>query len=333
MIKTNENIIGGGRISWVDKMRGLAILSVVLQHVSYYFDSPEQITFLNLIALCNMGVFFFVSGYIMEETCKVSSLKTALFYIRKKFLQLMVPFLFWGLLSKYIFSREFLPITLADIEQQWRIPSLWYLLTLFGYVIPFALYRSWSRRNNKWWLNVLFWVTCILLLMFVFKTTGEFKFAAVYLPYFAIGVLVSEIRSLEEMFYSRWIGALCVVLILLFTNYYISGMQTLVNSLIKMVVTVSMIIVLYQICQLDWNSKVDSFISKCGCYSIGIYALHWPFINISCITDSISTTNELIIIAIALPISVIIATLCIFLKNCLSKYPIIDGLMFGGKWK
>lgn len=169
--------------------------------------------------------------------------------------------------------------------------------------------------------------------MFVFKTTGEFKFAAVYLPYFAMGVLVSEIRSLEEMFYSRWIGALCVVLILLFTNYYISGMQTLVNSLIKLVVTVSMIIVLYQICQLDWNSKVDSFISKCGCYSIGIYALHWPFINISCITDSISTTNELIIIAIALPISVIIATLCIFLKNCLSKYPIIDGLMFGGKWK
>lgn len=66
-------------------MRGLAILSVVLQHVSYYFDSPEQITFLNLIALCNMGVFFFVSGCILEKTCKVSSLKQPYFTLGRNF--------------------------------------------------------------------------------------------------------------------------------------------------------------------------------------------------------------------------------------------------------
>lgn len=28
------------RIAWIDRMRGLAILSVVVQHLTYYFDNP-----------------------------------------------------------------------------------------------------------------------------------------------------------------------------------------------------------------------------------------------------------------------------------------------------
>lgn len=334
IMENREKIhFGGGRIEWIDRMRGLAILSVVIQHVSYYYSNASDFSYLNLIALCNMGVFFFVSGFIMEKTCKVDGIRTALLYIRKKFLQLMVPFLFWGFMSKYIFSRELLPITMVDVLHQWKEPSLWYLLTLFGYVIPFAISRAVIKKHNAVFLKGAFWLLYVATLLFVWKTTGELRFAIVYIPYFVLGIAVSEYNALKTLFENRWLGTLSICLVLLLTNYYSSGAQSLLNTLIKLVVTFSVVVLLYQLCNGKWNTRVDKFISKCGVYSIGIYALHWPFINIDSITTSFSTSNELLAALVALLISLVISSFCIFIKKKLSLYPVIDGVMFGGKWK
>ena len=56
------------RLEWIDRMRGLAILSVVVQHLTYSFSN--EFVYHKIIEISNMGLFFFISGYLMVITCK-----------------------------------------------------------------------------------------------------------------------------------------------------------------------------------------------------------------------------------------------------------------------
>lgn len=321
----------GGRIEWIDKMRGIAIFSVVVQHLSYNFLNSGDFSYLNLIALSNMGVFFFVSGYILEKSCKVNDWHTALQYTKKKFIQLMIPFFFWGFASRYIFANGFESITYQDLYEQWRTPSLWYLLTLFGYIIPFSCYRVLGSITLL--KKTLFWGIWCIILLGIWKVTGELKFATIYIPYFILGVFTSEYKKLENLLPNKWIGFCSVCLILLLTGYFTSGAMSIYNIIIKVLVTTSTIVILYRICNTDWNESINRFFTSCGKYSIAIYAIHWAFINISYVTNGIYTENELIPITLTVIIATIVSTICIYLKKLLDKFPAIDGLMFGGKWK
>lgn len=319
------------RILWVDRMRGLAMLSVVIQHLSYYFPSSGSLTYINLITVCNMGVFFFVSGYIIDKTSKINDINSFSACIKKKFLQLMVPFFFWGILSNYVFSRHFSPLSINEIFDEWEHPTLWYLLTLFGYVIPFAFYKLiWNKKSI--FMKILFWIIWNAILFVIWKYTNELKFAAIYLPFFTLGVIVSEYDKIESYFNNKWLGTFALISILLLTNFFVSGSTSSFNSIIKIILTVSAVIALYQLCNVNWNKYIDSFISQCGLYSIAIYAIHWYFLDISFIPKYIDTNNELIVFLISTFIGVIISYVCIFAKKTFSKYYILDGLMFGGKW-
>lgn len=143
------------RLEWVDRMRGLAILSVVVQHLTYGFPENEGYRYINLIALCNMGVFFFVSGYIIDKRCRIESGRDAARFLWKKCLQLMIPFLFWGFCGKYLFASTWNGITWEEVVHQWRTPGLWYLLTLFGYMFPYALYKLVDGRLSVAYRGVL----------------------------------------------------------------------------------------------------------------------------------------------------------------------------------
>lgn len=128
------------RLVWVDRMRGLAILSVVIQHLAYNFQN--EFVYRNLIDISNMGVFFFVSGYILNKTTHMDGCRGTMNFLFKKTVQLMLPFLVWGLLvNRYFFQDSWTAITVLDIENEFFNPHLWFLLTLYGYCFLFAGYK------------------------------------------------------------------------------------------------------------------------------------------------------------------------------------------------
>ena len=69
-----EKILKQERIPWIDRMRGLAILSVVIQHLSYNYVNVGEFVFMKLIGISNMAVFFFISGYIWDQTARINNL-------------------------------------------------------------------------------------------------------------------------------------------------------------------------------------------------------------------------------------------------------------------
>lgn len=111
------------RITWIDRMRGLAILSVVIQHLTYNFTNV--FVYHKFIGISNMAVFFFVSGYIWEYTANILNGKDAFQYIIKKSIQIFIPLCVWSFLNyPYAFSTSWNLFNLDTLIKEFTSTSL-----------------------------------------------------------------------------------------------------------------------------------------------------------------------------------------------------------------
>ena len=132
------------RIFWIDRMRGLAILSVVVQHLTGWLDN--DFVYHKLIGVSKVAVFFFVSGYIIEQTARIDSVEDGVKFLKKKTLQLLLPLVVWQLVcNRYFFSTDWTWWTMADVQNVFLHPCLWFLLTLYGYMYLFGGYKMISN--------------------------------------------------------------------------------------------------------------------------------------------------------------------------------------------
>lgn len=133
------------RIAWIDRMRGIAIMSVVVQHLKGGLNN--EFVYHKLIGISNMALFFFVSGYIIEQTSKIETIRDSIHFLKKKTYQLLLPFLVWQLIcNRYFFSTDWTLLSIADIQDVFLKPSLWFLLTLYGYMYLFVGYRLITKK-------------------------------------------------------------------------------------------------------------------------------------------------------------------------------------------
>ena len=124
----------GNRLIWVDALRGLLILSVVLGHSLQHGDYWNRLSW-NIIYSFHMAAFFVLSGYVgYKEDYKTSSLIG-------KARQLLLPFLSWTILETLIRGAGFLRIINAFLDPDssyWFIYVLFVLLSLFMFVVQFS---------------------------------------------------------------------------------------------------------------------------------------------------------------------------------------------------
>lgn len=135
------------RLAWIDRMRGLAILSVVIQHSTNYFVG--DFVYAKVIGIANMAVFFFISGFIWEKTARVETLSAAGKFLVKKTRQLFLPLVVWNFVSPFFFTTDWQMLTLADVVETYHEPHLWFLLTLYGYAFYFAAFRIFSKWGGR----------------------------------------------------------------------------------------------------------------------------------------------------------------------------------------
>lgn len=115
------------RLEWIDRMRGLAILSVVVQHLTYSFSN--EFVYHKIIGISNMGLFFFISGYLMVITCKWSGVKELVHFIFKKIRTIIFPLISWGtLLPAFVFQNKWHTVSWESFVSEWKDPHLWFLL-------------------------------------------------------------------------------------------------------------------------------------------------------------------------------------------------------------
>ncbi|MFI1771043.1 acyltransferase family protein [Thalassobellus citreus] len=124
------------RIHFIDIAKGLGIWLVIIGHL----NTNEFLH--NMIYSFHMPFFFFLSGYLNKESTKIGSL------IGKKGRTLLIPYLFFGLLS--IFIMLFFKVVLNNPIQSKHLND----------IIRITYYNGNPLPINKviWFLMVLFWV-------------------------------------------------------------------------------------------------------------------------------------------------------------------------------
>ena len=125
------------RVEHIDYLKGFAILMVLLGHI-FIAKAPAgtHYPFCEMIYSFHMSLFFFVSGFLAYKTNKIKE-KGAVFFLKKRAVSLLVPYLFWLLIAPYFIKNSY-PTNIKElINKFYFIPNLnyWFLPLLFIYNI------------------------------------------------------------------------------------------------------------------------------------------------------------------------------------------------------
>lgn len=119
------------RLIYIDVLRGIAILSVVLGHVFYYCGYRETILCTSIYS-CHMSLFMFISGFCAMWTYKVNTHRELYRYIFLKVRMILFPFIVWSVLvgpiSEYMISDEY------NISSWGGVLLVFAVLVFFKYV-------------------------------------------------------------------------------------------------------------------------------------------------------------------------------------------------------
>lgn len=319
------------RLEWIDRMRGLAILSVVVQHLTTSFSN--EFVYHKIIGISNMGLFFFISGYLMVITSKWSGFKDLMNFIIKKIRTLIFPLISWGiLLPAFVFQNNWHTVSWESFVSEWKDPHLWFLLTLFGYSILFAIHRFVKVRLRCY--NVMYGGALLVVfqmaLLLIWKMSGDFKLATLYWIYFASGIIIAECKW-ERFLENKYLLSGSFVILLLVVCFWTSGATSVKNIAVKIICTYSIILLVYNISKnMQFYRYIDKFFQLCGRESIAIYAVHWLFLKMV-IAPVLLPQNELIGFGITSVFAVLVSIICIYIHRLIKMLPIVKLILFGEK--
>ena len=299
----NTTVLEEKRYSWIDYLRGIAIILVVYHHVRIGIERiqikvPEALVEANMIFYSfRMPLFFLLSGIFINLAFAKKSIKQL---VSSKFEMLLYPYFIW------VFIQVSLQIILSDFTNSQRgledytyifyhpryLDQFWYLPALFNVSMFYLLIRS--KFNPPAWVHLVIGLVLYFSSPFVLKISMLSDWMEFYI-FFAIGNAITQFffkpstqKFLSDYFSFFLILPLFVSLQLYYlkndiaektldpdlgiTIYdYLNRMNNQAQFLIiALVGCLMMLIVAFR---LQWMN-VLSFLRVLGYHSLYIYVLH-----------------------------------------------------------
>ena len=181
------------RLVYIDNTKGFAIILVVLGHVVQFMYAPDgyqQNIVFRYIYSFHMPLFFILSGMV-TKVAPPKSLRNVYDKLRKRFLQLIVPFCIWGII-RVIMSTD-IPLYIMFLKPD---RSLWFLWVLFFINV---YYWSATYLCNKVHMRhplIVIASTYVAIVVMALVLNGNFGANSIqlYFPYFVIGLLLGVVR-------------------------------------------------------------------------------------------------------------------------------------------
>lgn len=273
------------RIEYIDAMRGLAMLFVVIGHVFYYsFRHTDNVLFYISSFEIQIPLFFFVSGILMKAPkCNYLS------FYKKKAFNLLVPATIF--MTIYVWVNNHSIITaLGDNFKD----GYWFTFSLFEFILLYTTLKIISRKMGLS-LNVdnllLLIISIIISLTFTILT---YKYEDSYIfplfcskqlkhfPYFIIGTILAERDLLGKKWniVTRW-GSWIILLCLLFHIYIYKDIDNINHFHYKLLLKPAIILGLlglvlgfkkYDSWSTSWTGKKLQIIGR---YTLDIYFIHY----------------------------------------------------------
>ena len=211
------------RVSWIDVVKGFAILTVVFLHTYNGYTHTGLIPGMILywITSFHMALFFVFAGYFFRLPDTTQEIKVK---AQKKITSLIIPYVLWGVIIGFIVDNIRLLIRNKPIEwldMFWMVLTgrkffmvvPWFLFALIGvycvqYLLCLALKKS--RRKNTLWLLINFLLLPLGYLVCHFEFSNYFRLGLVVVScgFFAFGVVLKQM--MEKSASMKWEKQLCI---------------------------------------------------------------------------------------------------------------------------
>ena len=204
------------RIFYLDELRAIAILMVLLAHTIQYFPvnmnyltSP---TLLSYLAISRMGVplFFMLSGaLLLNKEYSISQ------FIKKRFSRVLIPAIFWYIILflsvAYVNSFNF------DLMYLWiyDAPFPWFVCAIIGIYLLMPIFNSFIKEHGTRGAEYFLFIWLIFVILTNFNLTQEYYVALVFQNfgiYMGYVVLGYYLANKEFRIYSLPMTIFCTVI-------------------------------------------------------------------------------------------------------------------------
>ncbi|WP_288360957.1 acyltransferase family protein [uncultured Bacteroides sp.] len=323
------------RINYIDRMKGMAILLVVMGHLYFFsYGQSDSIVFC-FISSFHMPLFMFLSGL-------VSSPSLSLMCCVKKILRLLLPMLFFGLCFTVSFSQinaiEELGLLFISFIQKASKNGYWYLMSLSLFYISLQFFRL--NRCNSIIKDALIALVTYLIFFIGWKLTAQvidplcLLNSTDFYPFFILGYFASKYNWIEYFNTHNWLFTMALVGYLIFFDrqFPIHIVDSISERFIVRLCAIIVITMLFAEREKE-DSVVEHALAYIGRNTLDIYVLHYFFVNSInlVIVDKWlqSTGNTPLSFVVSLLLAIPITYVSIGLGYILHKSKILNKIAYG----
>lgn len=339
------------RISYIDQLKGIAILLVVLGHVIGY-NNCENSFLWRFIYSFHMPLFMFISRYVAQMTFRIENFgwnEVSSFMI-KKFRTLLLPMITWGIVIPFFFLRSTAENNLVDYLlsyiKMWG-GGLWFFATLFFLSILFLLYRLIikliSPKSIIMDYVILSFLFVLIVLLYKSLPKDEIYSEGVrsvfsYFTFYFSGTIVCKQTKLRNLVLDNDLFfVFSFVMFCLLIPSFVYDMSSIFNQLMKIVLSLFAIPSLsFIVRHVSWNRQVDNMFQYFGRESLSIYVTHnGPFAFLLVLSNyvTLSSVDNILCFLFLLIFSLFICYASIWIKNIVSISPVLELFLYGKSYK
>lgn len=189
------------RINYIDQLKGLAILLVVMGHVAEISMNITATPFNIFKGSFHMPLFMFLSGIFAFKSFKRWSIDEILYFLRRKTFRIIFPFIIIGGVYSSLFCDKVTDVYLGVSSSFWFLPALFYCM-LYALIVNviinkmnyFDTYFGVLLIHFIWWAipSLLYYNDYLLSIPF-------FLHAIKMYPFFVMGTLFSKYDIFKKM--------------------------------------------------------------------------------------------------------------------------------------
>lgn len=272
-------VAGKNRIGYIDELKGFAILLVIAGHVLQYILYKETFfdnkTF-QIIYMFHMSLFFILSGMFAKDN--VGSVQALATVIKRRTLQLFVPYVIWTL---FVWLWHYPQFSAMDMITNPGI-SYWFLWVLYVICIMFECISYIHSRYdvNRWLLCFIAYVVCHV---FAIATDNLFvsTFIWMYFLVYLCGYFLQKNNVIEYVDKRHCIPVAFFILVCMFycgtrcfglmdqhpfNDYYI---------LLRSIIGSKALVMLFYMCR-----GITTPLRSLGTETLAIYIVHFSYVHL-----------------------------------------------------
>lgn len=340
------------RMQYIDALRGVSILLVVLHHVFAKMGPvmalPQALALRETFASFRMPLFFFLSGFFawkMSTSWTATKLKSVL---SKKICAQIIGTTVFASAYFYCFHEDIVT-GLENIGSG----KYWFTVVLFQMFLLYIAVMFLTSKGGKGLFAIV--MSTIALAVYIIHIYATKDFNAIifkhwsdalgwanltyYFPYFVLGLLVRQYETLMNRLLLNRLFTFAVVTIFLSSILFINDMNyTTTGKLLRLLPGISGVLTLLALfyrCRdyFDSTRRIPVIMSYVGRHTLDIYFLHYFFIpDLAYIPLSFYLQNPILpMLAVGLTVSCLITGLSLLTSSVICTSRTLELLLFGRK--